>query len=458
MKRVFTFTTGLILAFTFFILTAPPSKAQENLLISSDSVHLIIDMNYAVELGTFRPAKDTFEMKGTMTNGWILMDSIGPGYTYKSSYYLQEQGLHFVEIRIRARDSINNADTSYVRDTIYYESVDKATRYFRVGDTTLTVNIVFENHYPGKIPMIFDCNMYYQVYSGKFSAALDYLDIVANFNSFGEQRVELFPRSIDSLYSCTIYFETGSIPTEPFTFKYRFNGDTATMELPGAPFREFSMTETNHQTTAWYNNIDPTIPATPFVSNVSMYESTISDSLVTRRIFTGIYRYEDYNLVNEGESRYQWYSADTLGGTLTPIDSAWSINYVVIDTIPTDAMANSLVGKFLVFEVIPVRVDSVEGTAGYAWSSNKIYPVGLTEREGPKATVYPNPVNELLNLEFMKNVACVEILNMTGKTVYLKTTDSNHLQVDFSRFSSGIYFVRLIDERNFSKVSKVIKY
>ena len=333
----------------------------------NDTVHLQVDMGLMFTSGLFHPSTDTVEVEGTMNPDTVrVMDRQGYGYVYQLTYVLPVDGYYTFKFRINSTD------------TIYVETADPSTRSFRVKDTTQTIFNYYNNYNPALIPMVFDCDMYYQIKSGHFSPAVDYLDVAGNFNNWGNDRVELFPRSTDSIYSFTIYYDTAAIPTVPFEFKFRFNGDSATAELQGDSNRVFTMTSANHHFFCWYDNIDPSVPSLPFVFNVS-----IQDSVISKRTVTGSYSYEDYNLRPEGKSLYQWYLADSLGGSLTAIDSAWNINYT-IDSLQ--------IGKYLVFEVKPVTVDSVAGLPVQAWSQAKIVGVGLNE----SWLQHPNPVQYCL--------------------------------------------------------------
>jgi hypothetical protein len=69
-------------------------------------------------------------------------------------------------------------------------------------------------------------------------------------------------------------------------------------------------------------------------------------------------------------------------------------------------------------------------------------------------SVYPNPANEVLNIDFPadeNSVAKISILDQTGREISGFNSQSNssgHVQLDISKFSSGIYFVRVIRGEN----------
>ncbi len=89
--------------------------------------------------------------------------------------------------------------------------------------------------------------------------------------------------------------------------------------------------------------------------------------------------------------------------------------------------------------------------------------VGVTENiieeEINEITIYPNPANEVLNVEFnnSKNAAIkLTVLNALGQTVYLNQSPENKQQIDISTFATGIYFVK-IESDAFQKVFKLVK-
>ena len=398
-----------------------------------DTVHLQVDMELMFTSGLFHPATDTVEVEGTMNPDTVkMMERQGYGYVYQLTYVLPVNGYYTFKFRINSTD------------TVYVETFDPSTRAFRVNDTTQTIFNYYNNYNPALISMVFDCDMYYEIKSGHFSTAIDYLDVAGNFNNWGNDRVELFPRSTDSIYSFAIYYDTAAIPTVPFEFKFRFNGDSATMELQGDSNRVYTMTTVNHHFFCWYNNIDPSVPSLPFVFNVA-----IQDSIMSKRTVTGTYNYEDYNLRPEGKSVYQWYLADSVGGALTAIDSAWYINYT-IDSLQ--------IGKYLIFEIKPITIDSVVGLPVQAWSPGKIVGVGMNEMKRLIARFYPNPVHSLLAVEFLQPVDKLEILNSLGQTITTqKVSGSSKTMVDLKNLKPGVYFLKLIVKDNYFFVYKILK-
>ncbi len=72
--------------------------------------------------------------------------------------------------------------------------------------------------------------------------------------------------------------------------------------------------------------------------------------------------------------------------------------------------------------------------------------------------LYPNPVQHDLQISSSHAIKSVEINDLQGKNLMTKTfQNQNNVNVDFSEFASGIYFIRVLDSGNNEKVEKVIK-
>lgn len=67
--------------------------------------------------------------------------------------------------------------------------------------------------------------------------------------------------------------------------------------------------------------------------------------------------------------------------------------------------------------------------------------LGVNEfSENETMKIYPNPANEILNLE-LENSTTISIVNMLGEEVYQGNVNANS-SIDVSGFSSGIYFIK----------------
>jgi hypothetical protein len=71
-------------------------------------------------------------------------------------------------------------------------------------------------------------------------------------------------------------------------------------------------------------------------------------------------------------------------------------------------------------------------------------------------TYYPNPVKDILNLSYDKNITKVAVYNVLGQEIMIKNNNANQSQLDMSSLASGTYLVRVTAD-NADKTFKVIK-
>ena len=81
-------------------------------------------------------------------------------------------------------------------------------------------------------------------------------------------------------------------------------------------------------------------------------------------------------------------------------------------------------------------------------------------------SVYPNPANEVLNIDlelenYQGNDIEIEIMDINGRIVQSQSTDLhrgfNHLEVDISEFPSGVYMINFSGTKNYIKESRIVK-
>lgn len=70
--------------------------------------------------------------------------------------------------------------------------------------------------------------------------------------------------------------------------------------------------------------------------------------------------------------------------------------------------------------------------------------------------LYPNPVSNVLNISYSKNITAVAVFNLLGQEVIAKTLNTNLSQIDMSHLAKGTYMVK-VTANNEVKTMKVIK-
>lgn len=68
--------------------------------------------------------------------------------------------------------------------------------------------------------------------------------------------------------------------------------------------------------------------------------------------------------------------------------------------------------------------------------------VGITETASNKVSIYPNPVNDVLNVN-AAGFDKVEIVNFLGQVVYSNQVTATNFQINTADLTAGVYFVRL---------------
>ncbi|MEI6883519.1 MAG: T9SS type A sorting domain-containing protein [Bacteroidota bacterium] len=397
-----------------------------------------VDMSYMVQQHVFRPDTDYVDMVGSMNNfqGSPQFTRIGTTYVYQTMYNLDPGTTSAFKFRI-------NGDSNKV------ELKGKPSRFFLAPDSVIHMLYWFNNYNTAKIPMQFYCDMSYMTRAGHFNRQYDHVDVAGSFNDAGAYDI-LYDYDKDSIYTATVLIDTSYIRQNPITFKYRINSSWLTAELEGKPFRTYILHDTAQGPdidTSWYNNWNPAIPTPPIVSNVA-----IQGRYIFNQVITGIYSYENINGIPEGKSTYQWYrSADSLGTTLTPIDTAIHITY----TIDTNS-----IHQWLVFEVTPIAVsgDSAIGKPVRVVTQTSIGYTGIDDKDNLISLVYPNPCNDRLLIEGRADIRRVELYDLTGRLVFISDgINSRKTLINPSALLPGVYILKASGKNNENGWNRIVR-
>ncbi|MDP2161824.1 MAG: T9SS type A sorting domain-containing protein, partial [Flavobacterium sp.] len=76
--------------------------------------------------------------------------------------------------------------------------------------------------------------------------------------------------------------------------------------------------------------------------------------------------------------------------------------------------------------------------------------------DSSKFTYYPNPVQDVLTLNYSQTIREVTVFNMLGQHVITKQNNDVQAQVSLSNLPNGTYLVRVVSEDE-SHIVKVIK-
>jgi hypothetical protein len=96
------------------------------------------------------------------------------------------------------------------------------------------------------------------------------------------------------------------------------------------------------------------------------------------------------------------------------------------------------------YNVLEYGVYTVEVTENgcTSISTDFIYLITAVENAGGELKIYPNPVNEILNIEFQPPYT-VTIFSTTGNTVRETKSNTPLTVIDFNLFSNGMYIMQV---------------
>jgi hypothetical protein len=409
-------------------ITANPGVTEYFAWWNDDPINVTtfnVDMTYMVLVNAFDPATDSIDITGTINDwgGSPLMQRVDTSNIFTLSLVLDPDVLYKYKYRVN-------------RDTAREEFLNTTPRYFRTPDTLITLNQFFYDFNPATVPLTLLCDMSSQEESGSFDTLTDYLDVAGSFNNGGAWDL-LYLYAGDSIHRTTIFLDTALIGGDPLTFKFRINGDPAKEELAGKPPRSYTLHVPSlgnaNRYFCWYDDINPNVPTPPWVTDLF-----IQGDLNPGNTLTGTYAYHNLNGIPEGSSLFKWYKADSVGSVLSPIDSAWTVNYTIDSTLDH--------GKYLVFEVTPVASsgDSAVGMPAMIYSDSPVFGVGIGERVLLNVRFYPNPVTDLLRIESQENEIDLVLSDMTGKGLISRSFKGKGIYtLQLSSLTPGTYIMYL---------------
>ncbi len=82
--------------------------------------------------------------------------------------------------------------------------------------------------------------------------------------------------------------------------------------------------------------------------------------------------------------------------------------------------------------------------------------LGVTDFDTLNVVAYPNPANNILNIQADGSISSIEIMNVLGQTLLTSKGNSNREQIDISGLSAGNYFVKVVVGDG-SRVLRVVK-
>jgi hypothetical protein len=72
-------------------------------------------------------------------------------------------------------------------------------------------------------------------------------------------------------------------------------------------------------------------------------------------------------------------------------------------------------------------------------------------------SLYPNPVQNVLNIKSSSIIERVEVHNMLGQMIFNSKYSREEITIDFSYYATGTYLIRVFNDNNNPKTYKIIK-
>lgn len=88
------------------------------------------------------------------------------------------------------------------------------------------------------------------------------------------------------------------------------------------------------------------------------------------------------------------------------------------------------------------------------FSKEQIEFAGVPEYEGANLSVYPNPANDLIHVNYAHEIGSMTLTNMNGQEVLKQTTGI--ASIDVSNLEEGLYFLKVSDSSNRTATQKII--
>lgn len=75
-----------------------------------------------------------------------------------------------------------------------------------------------------------------------------------------------------------------------------------------------------------------------------------------------------------------------------------------------------------------------------------VFPLAISSVIKTNVQVYPNPTDNVLNIQLPETIEKIDVYNITGQRFYNVSPDSEHAQIDMSNLAPGIYIIKINGE------------
>jgi PKD repeat protein len=195
----------------------------------------------------------------------------------------------------------------------------------------------------------------------------------------------------------------------------------------------------------------------------SQYSMTVSSAIGTN---AGAYNGDEIAVWIDYNNDFTFSSTERVGYVL--VASGWSNQFTF--TVPTSATTGAVRMRVRIsYSVVAEGGAPIDPCAVAAYGETEDYTVnivdngsgvGIEENILDAASIYPNPTDNLLNVDLSQvseEVQSVSILDVTGKVIQTNAVNTSKLvSFDLSSIASGLYYVRIASASN-SVVKQIVK-
>ena len=150
----------------------------------------------------------------------------------------------------------------------------------------------------------------------------------------------------------------------------------------------------------------------------------------------------------------------TLGLMIATIGYSQSIKSYVITSAGTSVMSSE--GAIYLSIGEPMNTELTDGEIMVSQGFLNVTLTGLVSTEDllmEDIRVYPNPTmdNLTLSLDIATGDYDYQIYNQSGELIRRERINSDNEEIDFSPYSSGLYFMKVLKEEKYSRTVKIVK-
>lgn len=407
-----------------------------------------IDM---MEYGIFPSAPDNF-IQSTLHTPSSYGNSVNHGGTLASSDISNN-------FHVYSMNWSPNQITFLLDGIAYYTynpTVKNASNWPFDKEQYLLLNIAMGG-IAGTIPSTFtDASMvidYVRVYQNTTPDTIAPTNFTATVGSVTSDSVELLLNATDNFGSITYQISGGAFQTI-----YGTSGTQKSVIISGlSPSTNYTFTISASDAAGNVAANNPVILSATTLSNINTACNGTS-TLASQGAFSTGYKYSFQTIGTDVKITFELLDTDKTGilaylWKQTPFTETPMTN--VSGKIFTQTITGQTLGSTINYAVKFAYAGGLSVTKYYSYVVGDACTLGTQESGEKFVKIYPNPVKDVLNIEFLENNTIVVLTDITGRILLEKMVNSKD-KIDVSKLNSGIYILT-IKNNNIRKTFKLIK-